>query len=341
MRFPKSSDYQFVGHRLNSGSTRGIPLNLGANSLIIGDDYWSRSWASAGHPLVLPEDGNRIMPRRREGRGGKSPTKTAGSHASGGTNPPSDPLRGSDPIPAEKDWVRELLDSTKWPDSGAFRYKAVGQTAIRRGKFLGRDDRIEIGGAIYPSRAPIAGEFVSLGRGGVVVFLAEGCGPLFVGKGESEEAAYQDWADQIHCALQALFHKQEFELSEDEAAKWAVLSRLIDVDAYKSRVPIVVNETGWILEMRSGMRDVAWWPSEERETITLDRMPVEFAGYGPNQWFDAVVERDRLSWGMLKARHVQAIDPIPPMSDEDVDAFLAGTRTLADLPEAPDDEDEP
>src|SRR5580658_2157752 len=101
MRFPRSSDYRFVGHRSNSGPTCGIPLNLGAISLIIGDHHRSRSRASAGHPVVLLEDGTQIMPRRREGRGGKSPTKTAGSPAAGETNPPSDPSREAAHNPAE------------------------------------------------------------------------------------------------------------------------------------------------------------------------------------------------------------------------------------------------
>jgi hypothetical protein len=295
------------------------------------------------------------MPRKRKGRGGKSPTKTLGSPAAAGTDPQADSLSETAHNPATERRLRQLLSNitvsspVSWelaghrsnPDDPARVLVPAGEEMpLPREIFHDGDGRIEIDGAVYPLRADIAGAFEWVSEG-IVEFNVQGCGRLFIGTGNSDEEASRDWADQIHHAFQALFHKQEFELSGHEAAMWAVLRRLIDVDDYKDRLPIVVNETGWIQEMRIGMREVAWWPSEQREAIALDKMPVEFAGYGPKQWFDAVVERDRLSWGLLKARHVQAIDPIPPMSDEDVDAFLAGTKTLADLPEASDDEDEP
>ena len=104
---------------------------------------------------------------------------------------------------------------------------------------------------------------------------------------------------------------------------------------------MILNEAGWISGMETGVREVTWWPSEERETIALDRMPVDFAGYSLSQWFETIVERHRRTWEFRKGRHVQAIEPIVSMDDGEVAAFLVEARTLADLPEAPDVEDEP
>ncbi len=243
-------------------------------------------------------------------------------------------LKGLVPVPITGASREEENKRSQAKESG----ERVSGSSNRTGFY--RDGQIEIGGALYPLRLPINGAFES-SEVGVVEFKAQDCGSLFVGKGSIKEEAYQDWCDQIHSAFQALCRKQEFELSEEEAQEWAVLSQLIDVPIYQDRLPVVLNETGRISGMRPGMRTVTWWPSEERETIAFDQMPVDFAGYGLNQWFEAVVERNRRTWEFQKGRHVQTIDPIVPMDDDEVTAFLAGARTLADLPEAQDDEDEP
>jgi hypothetical protein len=198
---------------------------------------------------------------------------------------------------------------------------------------------LEIDGANYPLRSPVIGvsETISSTQ---IQFQLPDFGPIFIGKGSTGEEAYEDWCDQIHAGFQALHRKRPFEHSEGEQLKWVYLNSLINVEEYKRKTPIVVNETGRISAIRGGMRDVIWWPDDRWETIPSKRMPYDFAGFGVNQWFDAVVERGRSDWKLHRGRHVQAIDPIPESDEGEADELLASSKTLADLPEAPIDEDE-
>ena len=213
-------------------------------------------------------------------------------------------------------------------------------SGVRESPAFRQDDFLEIGGTVYPLRQEISGIFESINTD-IIEFKVQGCGASFIGRGSTNGAAFQDWCDQVHSAFQALYRKQPFELSEEEKPKWAVLNGLIDVAAYQSRMPVVLNETGWISGTNVGMREVTWWPSERRETIAFEKMPVEFAGFGLHQWFEAIVERNRRTWDLRKGRHVQPTEPIAPMDDDEAAEQLAGAIPISVLPEATDGTVEP
>ncbi len=205
---------------------------------------------------------------------------------------------------------------------------------------LEQEHTIEIGGTIYPLREEISGVFETIGAD-LIQFKVEGSEPFFVGRGGTNGEAFRDWCDQVHSAFQALYRRRQFELSQEEEPRWTVLKGLIDVDAYWERTPVVLNETGWITGPSIGMREVTWWPSERRELVPLDKMPVEFAGFGSNQWFDAIVERDRRTWALRRSRHVQKTEPIAPMDEEEAAEQLAAATPISALPEVTDGAGEP
>jgi len=223
------------------------------------------------------------------------------------------------------------------PPPGAARKEDLGNDTKRAiEEDLGNDTKraIKIEDAVYPLRAPITGLFE-------VTYRIDKFGPLFIGMGSTDEEAYQDWCNQVHSTFQTLYRKRPFEMSRDAAAKWDVLCKLIDVDDYRSRMPVVTNQTGWISEASTRWHEVTWWPSEHRERIDFERMPGEFADFKKNQWFEAIVERDRQTWELQKGRHVQPIEPIPPMDDDEAARQLAGAKPISELPEAPDGKTEP
>lgn len=159
----------------------------------------------------------------------------------------------------------------------------------------------------------------------------------FLGHGQSREAAAENWRNQIHSRFQQLVRKRPFRMAEDEKADWAILSRLIDVEHYWKTTPIMQQETGWVSRIQSGICEFTWLGSETTETVSLEHVPPEFAGFGEGQWFEALVERKRDDYSLNKVIHARPIDPIKEMTDEEMKEWFSSLPTTETLPKSDTD----
>lgn len=126
-------------------------------------------------------------------------------------------------------------------------------------------------------------------------------------------------------------------MSEDEKADWAVLSELIDVEHYRKTTPIRQQETGCISSVQSGVCEITWLGSDTVETVSLENASPEFAGFDRGQWFEALVERNREDYSLSKVIHVQPIEPIKEMSDDEWKDWLSSLPTTESLPKSDTD----
>jgi len=214
------------------------------------------------------------------------------------------------------------------------------ELATRGGLEVREVESIEFGETRYNLRKPIVGVYVP-GEAALWEFRVRECGDQFFGRGETIEEAYNDWGDQIHTTFQLLAGKRPFEMSEDEMARWETLLSLIDVDEYRDRTPVILTETGRVSKGPPGGREVTWWPSDRTEKIGLELVPAHFATYATDQWFEAIVERDRRTWQIRKVQHARPVDPIGPLSEKEHDEFWASIKTIADLPDSNQDWTDP
>lgn len=193
--------------------------------------------------------------------------------------------------------------------------------------------QIQIGETTYRLRQPVQGEFVS-NRGASWEFWVERFSPAFMGQGPSAEAAYEDWRDQVHESFQDLYRKRPFEMTKEERWKWGVLEDLIDVVSYQNEAPVLVRQFGQITQARPLPRQITWVDGSKESAIDLDLMPAEFAGYKPGQWFEAIVERDRLTWRLRRVRYVHRTPSLRTMSQTVLSQYWSSLDTIERLPES-------
>ncbi len=161
--------------------------------------------------------------------------------------------------------------------------------------------------------------------------------PDFVGDGLTIADARRDWRTQVHTRFQQLVRSRPFRMSEEEKADWAILSELIDVEHYWKTTPFRHHETGCVSVVSSGVWEITWLGVDGTESIGAERVPDEFAGYQKDQWFEALVERDRDSFALQKIIDSRAIDPIEDMTDEEVEAWYSSLPTTETLPKSDTD----
>ncbi len=159
----------------------------------------------------------------------------------------------------------------------------------------------------------------------------------FLGRGQSREAATDNWRHLVHTRFQQLVRSRPFRMSEDEKADWAILSELIDVEHYWKTTPFRHHETGWISAVSSGVWEITWLGVDGTESIGVEKVPDEFAGYQKDQWFEALVERDRDSFALQRIIDSREIDPIEDMTDEEVEAWFSSLPTTETLPKSDTD----
>jgi hypothetical protein len=192
---------------------------------------------------------------------------------------------------------------------------------------------LQVGETDYRLRRPVQGTFVLAG-GVSWEFWVEGFSPLFIGQGPHAEAAYLDWRDQVHVAFQDLYRKRPFEMTQEEREKWTILEDLIDVVGYRNETPVLVRQLGQVTQGRPWPRQITWVDGAKEHDLDLALMPDEFASYKPGQWFEAIVERDPLTWRMLRVRFVQRTPTINPLSGAELERYWASLPTTASLPKS-------
>lgn len=190
--------------------------------------------------------------------------------------------------------------------------------------------QVQVGETTYRLRAPVQGGVV-WNRGDRWEFWVERFSPTFIGNGPSAEEAYESWRDQVHEAFQDLYRKRPFEMAADEQSKWAILEGLIDVTGYQNETPVLVRQLGQITQSRPLPRQITWVDGG-KELVRLELMPDEFASYKPGQWFEAIVERDRLTWKLRRVRYVQRTPSIRAMSQAVLSQYWRSLETTEQLP---------
>ncbi|GIW79532.1 MAG: hypothetical protein KatS3mg105_1339 [Gemmatales bacterium] len=191
-----------------------------------------------------------------------------------------------------------------------------------------------VGETIYHLRNPVQAVF--LFKGACWEIWVQGFSPDFIGYGDSPEAAYEDWRDQVHESFQDLYRKRPFEMEDEERRRWKDLEDLIDVVAYQNETPVVFRQLGQITQARPLPRQISWVDGI-KEIVRLELMPAEFAAYKVGQWFEAIVERDRLSWRLRKVHYVQRTPALGSMSKSELSNFWNSLPTTVTLPESPRD----
>ncbi|MEQ9412169.1 MAG: hypothetical protein RIK87_30965 [Fuerstiella sp.] len=160
--------------------------------------------------------------------------------------------------------------------------------------------QLKVAGFTYPLRRtcrasfiPVAGEFL------VEEFSA------FVGRGESIDAAREDWALRVHAAFQELLHKRPFEMTVDEKKVWSVLSSNIDVAVYRNQMPLKAIQFGRVSQARPYPSQIQW-DDGTREDIRVSQVDADdFITYKPGQPFEAVVARDPVSYRLKRIVHIE------------------------------------
>jgi hypothetical protein len=189
---------------------------------------------------------------------------------------------------------------------------------------------IRIGETCYRLRQTLLGEFLPVDKG-LCEFWVGGFSPTFIGNGVQALEAYHDWRDRVHEAFQSLYGKAAFELSEEEQQQWRVLENIIDVVGYRNETPVVVRQLGKVVQSRPLPRKIEWIDGKS-EIVRLENMPGEFAGYKPGQPFEADVERDPLTWRLLRVRSIRRISTITPMTPAKLQEFWQSLPATNSLP---------
>jgi hypothetical protein len=194
-----------------------------------------------------------------------------------------------------------------------------------------RIKEVRVGEAVYPLHRP-AGVRYGPADDPDATLRVDGFGPRFVGTGEGLSQAFDDWRLKVHVAFQTLRTRRPFEQSADEAEAWAELERTLDLRGYERKTPVLLFETGRVSASHPHSPEISWWPDDRVERVHLGMMPAEFAAYTVGQWFEAVVERDRTTWKALRVRFVRPIEPVRPLSEEELALYWESLEKTSGLP---------
>jgi len=160
--------------------------------------------------------------------------------------------------------------------------------------------RIVVGATRYPMRRPLVGTYFRALR----ELTVEGLSPLFIGEGDSAEAAKEDFCLKVHAAVQELIHKRPFEMTEHDKLIWNMLNEFIDVTVYRNTTPIVVRQFGKIMRTRPFPVQVAR-EDGRTETVTVkDVDDDDYVTYRAGQPFEAIVHRDPLTSRLMRVVHI-------------------------------------
>jgi len=195
-----------------------------------------------------------------------------------------------------------------------------------------RHNTIEIGGTIYPLASPMTPHFKSVPNGQVEL-RDKSFGPCFVGTGGTPDEALANLHEQVHVAFQRLYRKMEFEMSAEELAQWAILASAIDVREYTARLPLVLKQLGRVSRVQPSPSEIIW-ADDQVDRIALAELPSDFARFEPEQWFEAIVERNRVTGQLQRVSYVRPIRRFEPMPDERAEKFWEQLPTTASLPES-------
>lgn len=153
------------------------------------------------------------------------------------------------------------------------------------------------------------------------------------GEGDSPQNAISTFKEAFHARFQELIAKRPFEMNVHERASWDEIRRLVNVELYRSRQPVLLRQFGEVVSVRTGHRAVRW-EGTGRETVDLAKFPGEFASYCVGQPFEAYVERDQLGMGMRQVFYVKRTPQPTHHTAADNDEFARSLDSNKGLPVA-------
>ncbi len=181
------------------------------------------------------------------------------------------------------------------------------------------EGRLSVGETRYPLRKRLLCRRNPT-QSGEYEFVAEELGSFFFGRGVSPTEARQDWLDRVHADFQRLFRTRPFEMTEDDAAKWDKLRSVIDVALYRRTTPITERQIGYVDQARPLPKRIAWIDGQ-KDRVSFDQMPPEFAAMKAGQWFEASVQRNPVTRELIRVVDLRRISTIHSMSSEQREEF--------------------
>lgn len=160
---------------------------------------------------------------------------------------------------------------------------------------------IAVGTINYPLRQELRGNYVRA----MQVLTVNGVSPLILGEGKSSEEAKTDFCLKVHAAIQELIHKRPFEMTDRDRILWETLNEIIDTTVYRNTTPITVRQFGRIRRARPYPDEVTWENGSNERLNVTDVADPDYVNYKPGQPFEAVVERDPLSFKLIRVLHIE------------------------------------
>ncbi len=188
---------------------------------------------------------------------------------------------------------------------------------------------LRIAGVSYPLQKPVQSRYIPVAG----EFLVEGFSPQFIGRGATYNEAKRDWLISVHSACQDLMTKRPFEMSANDLQKWKVISSRIDVPTYRNQTPIQTHQFGRVRWDVRPYPSKIHWESGEIESISLDQVNCpDFVTYKPNQPVEAVVERDPLSFRLIRIVSIERRPEPSRLSKKDEAMLLDSIGSSSTLP---------
>lgn len=165
-------------------------------------------------------------------------------------------------------------------------------------------------------------------------FEVHGFSPFFIGRGDSEKSARDDWAVAVHAEFQRLLGMRFFEMEDVDRMRWDALSTLIDVPAYRNSQPVVVQEFGRITKARPYPEQITW-DSGARDNVSIaDVNSADFVTYKVGQPVKALVSRDPRTFKLLKIMHIERVSPPHRLSAQQEKELLQRLGSAGKLKES-------
>lgn len=210
--------------------------------------------------------------------------------------------------------------------------EAYSSPKLNMDAFQTRLTDIEYGQESYPLWRPTIGRLLPEPLAKRYSFQLQGLLSV-AGEGNSPQTAVLSFKESFHARFQELAAKRPFEMNADERAVWNEIKRLINVELYRSRQPVLQRQFGEVVSVRPGHRSVRW-EGTGREAVDLAKFPGEFATYCVGQPFEAYVERDQLSMGVRQVFYVKRTQQPTHRSAGDNEDFARSLSSNKDLPVA-------
>ena len=232
-------------------------------------------------------------------------------------------------VAPEVAYVSPASNQMAWGQSrGKLGAYAFISSDIHRSTF----EELTFGRENYPLWRPVAGRLLPDPQANRYVFQLNGLSNVS-GAGDTPQEAIDAFLEQFHIRFQELVFKRPFEMDGSEKNAWDEIRRLVDVELYRSRIPVLVRQFGEIVSTRPGHRMVCW-EGIGNEPVDLAKYPGEFASFRVGQPFEAYVERDQQKMQVVSVFQVKRTKRPTHRTTAENDAIAVSLGSSKDLPVA-------